>query len=224
MKGKIFILATIVMLLSLNAHSDGKQKLPDEVSMLLNNDSRILFSAIVDLNGDKNDEYLIAIQLNEDDKEYEQDNDRILFIITRDKNHFKIHSFNKKILLCSACGGQMGDPFNGITTGKKWFAVNHFGGSREKWSQKYKFGYSRKYDKWQLIEANEELIDSLNPESSDNVSKKYFPPKDYGLINFEDFDPNTYLGQGLKLTDGIDFISIIVHISGQITTSSATLR
>ncbi|MBN1501629.1 MAG: hypothetical protein JW982_15835 [Spirochaetes bacterium] len=197
---KKFLTVTVMLLIiqTFNLYSQNKIKLPREAAVLLNKNSEIIFSAAEDLNDDGNKEYLVAIQLDEKDAEYTMENDRKLLILTKTENGFRVHSSNKKIMLCSECGGVMGDPFAGIAFGKKWFEVSHLGGSREKWGTSYKFAYSRKYDKWQLVEVNSEFFDALDPDSEENTSEKYTPPADFGMINFEDFDPNNFLGKGVQ--------------------------
>jgi hypothetical protein len=175
---------------------EAMNQLPESVLLLLNKDSKVIAHAAADINGDTFDDYIVAIGLDPNDAEWKEVQDRKLFIIVRQGENYAVHSTSNLVLLCSTCGGTFGDPFSGIQTGNKWFAISHYGGSRGKWAFGYKFGYSKKYDKWQLIEVNEESFDSFNPEKSERAT--YKPPKDFGMINFEDFDPFDYRGKGVK--------------------------
>lgn len=175
---------------------DALSQLPEPVMLLLNKDSKVIAHAVADINGDSVDEYIVATGLDPNDSEWKEDRDRKLFIIIKKGESYVVHSTNSLVVLCSSCGGAFGDPFSGIETGTKWFRISHYGGSRIRWGRSYKFGYSRKYDQWQLIEANEGSHDSFDETKSEDATFK--PPKDFGMINFEDFDPFDYLGKGIK--------------------------
>lgn len=54
-------------------------------------------------------------------------------------------------ILPSQHGGMMGDPFEGISIKKNCLVINHFGGSRQKWSYTHRFRYQN--GNFQLIGA-----------------------------------------------------------------------
>lgn len=59
------------------------------------------------------------------------------------KNHEKWELWKKSIgaVLPSQHGGMMGDPFQGISIKRNCIIIDHFGGSRQKWSYTHKFRY-----------------------------------------------------------------------------------
>jgi len=103
---------------------------------------------------------------------------------------------NDRIIYCSTCGGMMGDPFVGITAGRKTFTVEHYGGSAWRWSNSYKFNYSRIDNAWQLVEVREESFHVSDQEGGE--SRTYTPPKDFGKIDIADFDPDNWMKKSVK--------------------------
>jgi hypothetical protein len=153
---------------------------------------------VADVNGDSTDDYVVAVQLDRDPQNDASDeNDRELVVITKKGETCAIAAKSKKVMLCSTCGGVMGDPFESIQAGKKWFSVSHSGGSRERWTTIVKVGYSRRDKNWQLIEVRNYSTDTMD-ESDSGKTTVHKPPKDFGLITFESFDPEDYLGKGKK--------------------------
>ena len=88
----------------------------------------------------------------------------------------------------------MGDPFQGVEVEPKTFTVTHYGGSAWRWSVDYKFAYSRKDDTWQLVKVEESSFHASAPDKGEN--KTHTPPKDFGKIDFADFDPEKWKNQG----------------------------
>jgi hypothetical protein len=54
-------------------------------------------------------------------------------------------------ILSSESGGMMGDPFEAITIERGTIVINHFGGSRYKWTYTHRFRYQN--GRWELIGA-----------------------------------------------------------------------
>ncbi|NVN93495.1 MAG: hypothetical protein HXX11_23260, partial [Desulfuromonadales bacterium] len=98
---------------------------------------------------------------------------------------------NNKVVYCSTCGGMMGDPFQGISARKKTITVSHFGGSAWRWATTTTFNYSRKDNTWQLVLVQNDSFHASDPENL--TSKQHKPPRDYGKIDFAEFDPDNYL-------------------------------
>ena len=101
---------------------------------------------------------------------------------------------NAKVAYCSACGGIMGDPFQGVSAGPGTFTVDNAGGSSWRWGVSYTFNYSRRDDTWQLVRVKEE-----NFHASDAATAKTevsTPPKAFGKIGIADFDPENWKGHG----------------------------
>ena len=56
--------------------------------------------------------------------------------------------------------------------------------------------YSRKDKAWQLVRVEEENFNANDPDKG--TTKVFTPPKDFGKIDFRDFDPEDFKGKGEK--------------------------
>ena len=125
------------------------------------------------------------------------DQPRPLLILLRDaKGTLKLAKRSAKAVYCRECGGMMGDPFQGITIKNGRFTVAHYGGSSWRWSAAYTFGWSKRDQSWQLVRVETDSFHASEPNASDK--KVHTPPRDFGLIDISDFDPDEYLGRGKK--------------------------
>ncbi len=122
---------------------------------------------------------------------------RPLLILVRDaKGKLKLAKRSANAVACKECGGVMGDPFQGITIGKGRFTVEHYGGSAWRWTANYTFAWSRRDQSWQLVRVENHSFHASEPDKVEIVV--HTPPKDFGLIDVTEFDPEDYLGKGKK--------------------------
>lgn len=152
-----------------------------------------------DLNGDGLADYVFVLEKQKarpEDPEIDEAQ-RILKIAVRDANgKLSVVKSNDKIVFCSTCGGVFGDPFDELKATTKSFTVHHYGGSNWRWANTFTFGYSRKDNTWQLISVEEQSYHTANPDKM--KTKQYKPPKDFGKIDIQDFDPEKFKGVGPK--------------------------
>jgi hypothetical protein len=130
-----------------------EHKAPVEVIPFIKETESLLYFTTADLNGDGLPDYLIIL---EKPGLEEEGNLRELVILTRQKDHsLHLAKRNNKIVYCSKCGGGWGDPFNSenVITDTKTFSVENYGGGGSRWSEDFKFNYSRRDRTWQLVEV-----------------------------------------------------------------------
>ncbi len=172
-----------------------RQNPPAEIMPFIKKGESLLYFTTADLNGDGLSDYLLVL---ESPGNSEEGNLRELVIITRQEDRsLRVEKRNSKIVMCSKCGGGWGDPFPGdIITDTNTFTVQNYGGGGSRWSEVYRFNYSRRDRKWQLVEATLSTfnIDDLHSEKT----TVYKPPKDFGKIDIADFDPTSLIGVGLR--------------------------
>lgn len=159
-----------------------------------------------DLNGDGLKDYILVLERSKFQKD--QDGDPIgqrplLIILGKPNGEVHLAKRNDRIVYCSTCGGMLGDPFIGVSAGKKTFTVEHYGGSAWRWSNKATFNYSRRDRTWQLVRVEHEtfnvnMTDEDGGIGGDHKVTRETPPKNYGKIDIADFDPDNYLGVGPK--------------------------
>ena len=164
----------------------GRVDMPEAAQKLLPDNGSILASVTADLDGDGTNDFLIAFEY--------LDAVRELIVVVNRAGKYKTAARSKRAILCAECGGVYGDPFVRIWAEKKKFGIDHFGGSNWKWSNNSVFGYSRRDDRWQLVD-----FQSANYDLEGNAEEEHLKPADFGLINLEEFDLNGYMdGNGIS--------------------------
>ena len=170
-------------------------QLPPEIIPFVESGTLPIALETADLNGDGRPDYLLVLQSFDQDSEVANESVRPLLIVIREVDGtLRLSERNPDVVFCAACGGVMGDPFQGVAASAKSFEVSHYGGSRERWGVDYKFNYSKRDKTWQLVRVKEFSFDALDPGTQKNTT--YTPPKDFGKIDFGDFDPDNWKGQG----------------------------
>ncbi len=170
------------------------QEAPAEILPFIKVSESLLYSTTADLNGDGLQDYLLILEKPGIEG---VGNLRELVILTRQKDRsLRVAKRNSKIVMCSKCGGGWGDPFSSdnIIADRTTFFVENYGGGGFRWSEGYKFNYSRRDKTWQLVEVT---VSTFNINDLDSEETKiYRPPKDFGKIDIADFDPSDFLGVG----------------------------
>ena len=189
----LFCSLTLPAIVFAGNDSGSNRTIPAEVKSFVERGTRVLAWERADLNGDNKDDYIIVLEkekMQPSDPDMES-GQRPLLIVTRNSNgRLEVVKRNDKIVYCSQCGGMMGDPFVGVTVGRKTFTVEHYGGSAWRWSNSFTFNYSRIDNTWQLVEVKEESFHAGDPEGGE--SRRYTPPRDFGKIDIANFDPDTW--------------------------------
>jgi len=174
-------------------------KIPAELQAFVEADTKPIEFKSADLNNDGKTDYILVLANSKlgPDEEYNDESKRPTLIIIRGADGTLAEAARNELAAgCAACGGIMGDPFEGVTACKGTFTVTNSGGSRDRWSFEYTFNYSRKDNAWQLVKVVETTRDSLKANSGGR--KVMIPPKHYGKIDFADFDPENFKGKGRK--------------------------
>lgn len=165
--------------------------LPTEAAAFIPAGMRPIIYERADLNGDGREDALLVLEAREArDVDGLEQHVRPLLVLTRALDGtLRQHARNDRLALCPECGGIMGDPLQDVTVERKAFSVSHYGGSGWRWSNLYRFAYSRRDDTWQLVSVEESSFHASEPESATETVR--LPPRDYGKIDIADFDPET---------------------------------
>jgi hypothetical protein len=94
---------------------------------------------------------------------------------------------NPKAILCSRCGGMMGDPLQPIQTVRGGFTLRFEGGSRELWFTVFRFAHI-KAGGWRLVEIDGQATDRIGGASA----QKRLSPTDFGIVKLDVFDPRSF--------------------------------
>lgn len=101
----------------------------------------IIGEAKGDLNNDKKDDFAVVVQ-QENTYKLWGDELRQIYIFEQNENGtYKLSHINKNLILNSNEGGPFGDPFGGISIENNLLYSKDIGGSSERWSNEYYFGY-----------------------------------------------------------------------------------
>jgi len=197
---RFMLVPTLLLLapLALADEIESPDAVPRELRAFVAAHSKAIWYSQADLDRDGKGDYLLVLQRDRKPgtDEYEmQERERPLLVLVRGADG-GLHEAarNELVVLCSNCGGTMGDPFQGVEAGPGTFTVTHYGGSAERWSTSVKFNYSRKDKAWQLVRVEVENFNANDPDKG--TTKAYAPPKDFGKIDFTAFDPEKYKGVG----------------------------
>lgn len=159
---------------------------------------QIEFKKNKDIIGDGGNETIFIVRDN--DENSETYGNRTFLIARENSNGYELLARSDKAILCITCGGPSGDPFEDIGFLKNGFVIRHHGGGWNRWITSYAFKYSKRDKTWQLVKAVDGYYSA--DESKKNafipITKTYIPPRDFGKISIDEFDPDDYLGKGEK--------------------------
>ena len=109
----------------------------------------------------------------------------LLVLIGQANNSYKLAARSDNAVYCVDCGGQMGDPYTGITVKNGYFSVEHYGGSGWRWTRIITFRYSAADKNWLLHKDGGERFHAITHEE---VKTPVLTVKDFGKVPFEKFD------------------------------------
>ena len=158
--------------------------------------TRPLAFETADLNRDGRADAILVLEpiLKPGDDAFAERPRPLLILVGQPDGTFREAARNAKVVYCSACGGAMGDPFQGVDAGAGTFTVHNAGGSSWRWGVEYTFNYSRRDDAWQLVRVTENTFHASDPTGPKEIVST--PPKHFGKIDLAAFDPENWKNQG----------------------------
>jgi hypothetical protein len=109
----------------------------------------------------------------------------LLILIGQANKSYKLAARSDNAVYCVDCGGQMGDPFTGITIKNGYFSTEHYGGSGWRWTRIITFKYSPAEKGWFLYKDGG---DSFHAITHEEVKTSVKTVKNFGKVPFEKFD------------------------------------
>ena len=188
-----------ILSISIAAQND-EVKIPEDVRPFVHKGLIPIAIETGDLNKDGRKDHILVVSepVDENAAWEEGAGERSVMILVREPGgELRLAGRNDLVVLCRNCGGVFGDPFAGVSIRGSSFTVNNYGGSNDRWSYSYTFAYSRRDSTWQLVRVEDESFHALDPKHT-TKRRVYTPPKNFGLINFADFDPDNFMGKGKK--------------------------
>jgi hypothetical protein len=190
----VLLLTLCLSAIAANAQTEAV-KIPVEVKPFVENETKPIALESADLNGDGLKDYILVLErahpTEKDEYDYPKNQRPLLILVRGTDDKLTEAKRNEVVVMCSECGGMMGDPFMGVTVGRNTFTVNHYGGSAWRWTSDYKFNYSRIDRTWQLVRIEKTSFHAADPIRT--LKRKIMtPPKDFGKVDVADFDPSAY--------------------------------
>lgn len=150
--------------------------------------AKILMSAKGDLNGDgRMDAVIVVSPPGSDNDKLGQGPARIVMLLISDESgQLRKAKQNDVLVPCEMCGGLAGDPFGYVRVDPDGFTISNGSGSRERWWNEFKFGYSTKLQDWVLLKIERGVSDQLSEENKSEL----LGPEEFGVVRFSDFNPS----------------------------------
>ena len=108
----------------------------------------------------------------------------LLVLMGRAHERFVLAARSNRAVLCHACGGMLGDPFEGVRVEARQIHIAHSGGSALRWSKEAVFQYDPSRERWLLRELTEATFHATD---SDDRASTTQTPRDFGQIFLEDY-------------------------------------
>lgn len=99
---------------------------------------------------------------------------------------YELMARNDSVILCRACGGIFGDPWEDLQTEENSFIIYHMGGSSDRWTRNLEFYFNQEKGGWFLISDRGVSFSTHDPEGSFE-EHIYTPDDSLGLVPFESF-------------------------------------
>ena len=165
--------------------------LPSALATLIPSGYSLLDTARGDLNRDSFPDLIIIAKKNgEDTLDMQGTVQRPLLILTgQPDGSLKLAARNDNVVLCSRCGGALGDPYQQTVIKKGYFSLEYYGGSGERWNRIVTFKYSPADSSWYLHKVSEDSYQSTQSNPKHTIST--WSEKELGVIPFIKFNSDT---------------------------------
>ncbi|MCC5920625.1 MAG: hypothetical protein LAT68_10065 [Cyclobacteriaceae bacterium] len=154
-------------------------ELPSYIANELADDHRFLFATSGDLTKDRREDLIVITEFKETNDEDSANWMRRISIFDnyKDSSEVVLSFQSDSLVLCSSCGGSMGDPFVGIIIESPIFTISHYGGSSWRWTREQSFIYNAQVENWMIYRDAESSYHSSKPA---DAAEKVRTKKDLG--------------------------------------------
>lgn len=115
---------------------------------------------------------------------------RPLIVLRATKDGYELAARADHVVMCQDCGGVFGDPFDYLTVSTETIEVGHYGGSSDRWYERYTFQLDEGGNYWELtkiVNGGHSVFDEDGDGEVDLFEETIETNEDFGLIRMEDF-------------------------------------
>lgn len=101
---------------------------------------------------------------------------------------YKLLERNDHVVLCAACGGIFGDPYEGVVIKNGFFSIEHYGGSNWRWTRIITFKYDPVSQKFKLHKDAGVSYHVSDPDKQEEIvnNKAAFGKRLFSEYTYED--------------------------------------
>jgi len=142
---------------------------PPEIARFVPAGFQTLDFAVADLDADGRPDAVLILRRTDDGEPGKGEAPRPLLILIRQPDGRLAQARRtERLVYCRACGGMLGDPYQGLTAGRGRFTVEVAGGSASShWAVGYTFAYDAAAKDW-LLEEEKSAGDERNDEPTES--------------------------------------------------------
>ena len=182
----LFILAMLIASSFANAQD---KKIPAELKPFVLKGYNALDFAEGDLNGDNKKDAVLILKINGEDSINTDDLIRPFLLLIRQVNgKLLLIKRTDSLVMCRACGGVWGDPYEGLEMKKNGFMISFYGGSSWRWGYDFTFSYNATSKDWFL--TREKQISYHNTEAELDLNPCIIEKDELGIIPLSKFNYN----------------------------------
>lgn len=177
-----------------------QESLPESVSAHIDEASEVVVWKRADFDGDGRQDVLLVWQrkdAGDADMDAPESRRVLQLLLGTSAGGFRSAVVNDQLVMCQACGGTWPDPLDEITVGRRSFTVSHYGGSRWRWSNSWRFDYDVVRRTWMLSVATE----GFDTQTQGHRVRTYRRGQHVRDVRLQDFDPQRlhshYLRRGV---------------------------
>lgn len=99
------------------------------------------------------------------------------------RGRLRVAARNEGLVRCQNCGGTWPEPFDELLAHRGGFTLSHYGGSRWRWSESWRFDFDAHSRQWLLTTAEM----GADTEEDGHQVRVYRRDRHFGRIRFDDF-------------------------------------
>ena len=166
-------------------------QVPKDLARFVEPKTHLIEVERADLNRDHRSDALLILENDAVSSADEDSHRRILIIaLQRDDGSYRLAARAEKAIGDDRCGGVFGDCLVGVSAKSGEFTIQHYGGSSWRWAEDATFRWSRIDQTWELVRVVSTTFHTSAPDEQKKKVKT--PPRDFGKIKIEEFDPWNY--------------------------------